>query len=151
MGDNKCAYEGCNALEFRTSRYCLRHKDGPKTTLINEINPVKNEISEGVNMANTSTLSHNNVIWFLAGLFAGPSFAIIMGILSEFLFQIGGESIAVFTMFIISPLVYIIGIVWGFRSNGPTGFSFGLLVTPLVFGLFVLFLIYIISEEGLFM
>ena len=151
MGDNKCAYEGCNALEFRTSRYCLRHKDGPKTTLINEINPVKNEISEGENMANTSTLSHNNIIWFLAGLFAGPSFAIIMGSLSEFLFQIGGEAIAVFTMFIVLPLVYIIGIVWGFRSNGPTGFSFGLLVTPLVFGLFVLFLIYIISEEGLFM
>ncbi len=28
MGERKCAYEGCNALEFRTSGYCLRHKDG---------------------------------------------------------------------------------------------------------------------------
>ena len=27
-GERKCAYEGCNALEFRTSGYCLRHKDG---------------------------------------------------------------------------------------------------------------------------
>ena len=28
MGERKCAYEGCNALEFRTSGYCLRHKGG---------------------------------------------------------------------------------------------------------------------------
>ena len=28
MGERKCAFEGCNALEFRTSGYCLRHKDG---------------------------------------------------------------------------------------------------------------------------
>ena len=28
MGERKCAFEGCNALEFRTTRYCLRHKDG---------------------------------------------------------------------------------------------------------------------------
>ena len=28
MGERKCAYEGCNALEFRTSGYCLRHKNG---------------------------------------------------------------------------------------------------------------------------
>ena len=27
MGENKCAFEGCNALEFRTTGYCLRHKD----------------------------------------------------------------------------------------------------------------------------
>jgi len=27
MGERKCAYEGCNALEFRTSGYCLRHKE----------------------------------------------------------------------------------------------------------------------------
>ena len=28
MGERKCAFEGCNALEFRTSGYCLRHKGG---------------------------------------------------------------------------------------------------------------------------
>ena len=36
MGDRKCAFEGCNALEFRTSGYCLRHK-GSST---DEENPV---------------------------------------------------------------------------------------------------------------
>ena len=28
MGERTCAFEGCNALEFRTTGYCLRHKDG---------------------------------------------------------------------------------------------------------------------------
>jgi len=28
MGERNCASEGCNALEFRTSGFCLRHKDG---------------------------------------------------------------------------------------------------------------------------
>ena len=28
MGDRNCAFEGCNALEFRTSGYCLRHRGG---------------------------------------------------------------------------------------------------------------------------
>ena len=48
MGERKCAYEGCNALEFRTSGYCLRHKDGnpqEKTPPISNIDaPVSNSI-----------------------------------------------------------------------------------------------------------
>ena len=28
MGERKCAFEACNALELRTTGYCLRHKDG---------------------------------------------------------------------------------------------------------------------------
>ena len=28
VGDRKCEFDGCNALEFRTSGYCLRHRDG---------------------------------------------------------------------------------------------------------------------------
>ena len=27
VGERNCAFDGCNALEFRTSGYCLRHKD----------------------------------------------------------------------------------------------------------------------------
>ena len=27
MGERNCAFDGCNALEFRSSGYCLRHKD----------------------------------------------------------------------------------------------------------------------------
>ena len=42
MGERKCAYEGCKALEFRTSGFCLRHKDSSNeikkvsSTLVNE-------------------------------------------------------------------------------------------------------------------
>tara|TARA_Y100000768_G_scaffold388837_1_gene387751 strand:- start:2947 stop:3402 length:456 start_codon:yes stop_codon:yes gene_type:complete len=151
MGDNKCAYDGCNALEFRTSGYCLKHRDGPKTILISEINPIKKEISEDIDLIKSPNPKYNNFIWFPIGLFAGPAIAIIMITISEILFDIGGEGIAVFSICVILPLIYIIGIVWGLRSNGPTGFSLGLSVTPLVFGLFVLFLIFIISEEGIFM
>ena len=28
MGKKQCAFEGCKALEFRTTEYCLRHKGG---------------------------------------------------------------------------------------------------------------------------
>jgi len=28
VGERKCGFDGCNALEFRTSGFCLRHKDG---------------------------------------------------------------------------------------------------------------------------
>tara|TARA_B100000459_G_scaffold147350_1_gene116631 strand:- start:3125 stop:3571 length:447 start_codon:yes stop_codon:yes gene_type:complete len=27
MGERKCAFDGCNALEFRATGYCLRHKE----------------------------------------------------------------------------------------------------------------------------
>ena len=35
MGERKCAFDGCNALEFRTSGYCLRHKG----SLVSESSP----------------------------------------------------------------------------------------------------------------
>ena len=48
MGERKCAYEGCNALEFRTPGDCLRHKDGnpqEKTPAISNIDaPVSTSI-----------------------------------------------------------------------------------------------------------
>ena len=40
MGDRKCELDGCNAFEFRTSGYCLRHKDGRA-----EIKPDARELS----------------------------------------------------------------------------------------------------------
>ena len=40
VGNRKCDFEGCNALEFRTSRYCLRHKGGlPDEKRIYSTNP----------------------------------------------------------------------------------------------------------------
>ena len=53
MGERKCAFEGCNALEFRTSGYCLRHKG--------EIPKVDEESdnSEYIVYANLESRSHN--------------------------------------------------------------------------------------------
>ena len=51
MGERKCAYEGCKALEFRTSRYCLRHKDGnpqEKTPAISKIDAPASTPIKGV-------------------------------------------------------------------------------------------------------
>ena len=31
MGERKCAFDGCNALEFRTTGYCLRHREGEQS------------------------------------------------------------------------------------------------------------------------
>ena len=40
VGSRKCDFEGCNALEFRTSGYCLRHKGGlPEEKRIYSTNP----------------------------------------------------------------------------------------------------------------
>jgi hypothetical protein len=36
MGERKCAFEGCNALEFRTSGYCLRHKEEASLEVLGE-------------------------------------------------------------------------------------------------------------------
>ncbi len=48
MGERNCGFEGCNALEFRTSGYCLRHKDGnpqEKTPVVSNIDtPGSNSI-----------------------------------------------------------------------------------------------------------
>ena len=37
MGERNCAFDGCNALEFRTSGYCLRHKEEAPLEGLNRI------------------------------------------------------------------------------------------------------------------
>ena len=51
MGERKCAFDGCNALEFRTTGYCLRHRDGEPsqemTTLESRSSGEKVSLKEG--------------------------------------------------------------------------------------------------------
>ena len=51
MGERKCAFDGCNALEFRITGYCLRHKDGEPsqemTTLESRSSGEKVSLKEG--------------------------------------------------------------------------------------------------------
>ena len=53
MGERKCGFDGCNALEFRTTGYCLRHKDGERVLK---------------NMAEEKENTSNDWILFLVGI-----------------------------------------------------------------------------------
>ncbi len=49
MGERNCAFEGCNALEFRTSGYCLRHKgnsSGERNPVITDTDVVDSESAQ---------------------------------------------------------------------------------------------------------
>tara|TARA_B100000927_G_scaffold93364_1_gene75379 strand:- start:731 stop:1141 length:411 start_codon:yes stop_codon:yes gene_type:complete len=50
VGERKCGFDGCNALEFRTTGYCLRHKDGEPSqevfTLEGRSSEVKGSLKE---------------------------------------------------------------------------------------------------------
>jgi len=43
MGKRNCAFEGCNALEFRTSGYCLKHNGHTSEEGKNDIMSVDSE------------------------------------------------------------------------------------------------------------
>ena len=43
MGERNCAFEGCNALEFRTSGYCLKHNGHTSEEGKNDIISVDSE------------------------------------------------------------------------------------------------------------
>ena len=77
MGENKCAFEGCNALEFRTTGYCLRHKDGnpdEKTPAISNIDSTESTSVKSVFgfilMMFGISMIITGVVWFMDG---GPS------------------------------------------------------------------------------
>jgi hypothetical protein len=49
MGERKCAFNGCNALEFRATEYCLKHKEeGLDIKKINTMEDPGNEEREKV-------------------------------------------------------------------------------------------------------
>ena len=45
MGERTCAFDGCNSLEFRTTGFCLKHKDEvfKQKSETNQINFAKNK------------------------------------------------------------------------------------------------------------
>lgn len=61
MGERKCTFEGCNALEFRTTGYCLRHKD----EVANEKNPTISNIDSA---KSNSIKSFFGIILIIIGL-----------------------------------------------------------------------------------
>ena len=81
MGERKCAYLGCNALEFRASEFCLRHKD--------ENNDTKKVYSTIVN----ESLEVNQV----------PLYISILKVIGALLLIVGG-SILLFGILLMFPL-----------------------------------------------
>ena len=61
MGERKCAFEDCNALEFRTTGYCFRHKDG----VANEKKPTISNIDSA---KSNSIKSFIGIILIIIGL-----------------------------------------------------------------------------------
>ena len=126
MGERKCGYEGCNALEFRTTGYCLRHKDGkhdeknhdeisvesnpePKTA---ESNPEPRKIDD-----------RPTSLGFKKGFLYTPiSLAIASLLLQDVC------SVWLFFGAVIPPISYLNG-----RSQFSMGFAMGSIVGVLVF------------------
>jgi len=87
VGENKCAFEGCNALEFRTTGYCLRHKDGTpdeKTPAISNIDSTESTSIKSVFgfilMMFGISMIITGVVWFMedGNHWYGQTFGIIM-------------------------------------------------------------------------
>ena len=117
MGERKCGIEGCNALEFRTPGYCLRHKDG-KTDEKNQI-----EISVESNPEPKKNDDRPTSLGFKKGFFYTPLCLAIASLVLEDVC-----SVWLFFGAIIPPISYLNG-----RSQFSMGFAMGSIVGVLVF------------------
>ena len=100
MGERKCGFDGCNALEFRTSGYCLRHKGGLPYEKTRYFKTPGNKRPEPVTTTDPLlipkiALGYVPFVWFLLFLtslgsdaFAGYYFFIYSGMCLVFLLPI---------------------------------------------------------------
>tara|TARA_B110001450_G_scaffold257022_1_gene290346 strand:- start:7773 stop:8195 length:423 start_codon:yes stop_codon:yes gene_type:complete len=117
VGERNCAFSGCNALEFRNTEYCLRHKDAgsksmaPPTKTIVENNYTdqreKNTYGEG---------NFRKFTWFVIGIIFLP----LLIFLPRFPISI-------------IPMILIFGLFLDFRKNGWKFFTLGLLTSIIIF------------------
>ena len=125
MGERKCAFEGCNALEFRTNGYCLRHKDeGPK-----EKTPAISKIAspESTNMGEGEGGMEFEWSLFLIGIPAsyfgyrclqiGPTNGWFSGLIDPIVLICGVVSLLIGLYFLLSPLIVRFG--FGFDNSSP--------------------------------
>lgn len=121
VGKRNCAFDSCNALEFRSSEYCLKHnKDEEQTEAIPmEIMPqsstllIKNPIDDKT----------HSVGGFIIGFWFTPIFLVIISLL------VGDVcSVWLFLGILIPPISYLIG-----RNKFSIGFALGSLIGVLIF------------------
>ena len=138
MGERKCAFEGCNALEFRTTGYCLRHKGGlPEEKIAYSGTPDEDgqEIIPDPLLIPKIALGYVPFVWFLLFLtsFGSDAFA--------------GFSILVFSgmcLVFLLPLyaVYLVRLTWLRFKDGTLTLSvsiFHILSFIVPFGWFLFF------------
>ncbi len=115
MGERKCAIEGCNALEFRTSGVCLRHRDEGATD--RSVTAAKPE-NEGGGSTESSTASVSEAIGAIM-IFIGGSMSLV-----GFFWLFDGYVVAQMagaTLLVIGILFLQIGLVL-YRGSGTSGF-----------------------------
>ena len=117
MGKRNCGFEGCNALEFRSMGYCLRHKD--------EAHDEKNQIENSVesNPEPKKIDDRPRSLGFKKGFIYTP---LSLAIASLFLQDVC--SVWLFFGAIIPPISYLNG-----RTKFSMGFALGSIVGVLVF------------------
>ena len=140
MGDRKCGFDGCNALEFRTSGYCLRHKGGLPYEKTRYFKTPEKKRSESLITTNPLlipkiALGYVPFVWFFI-----------------FLTSLGSDTFAAYNIFISSgmflvilmPLyaVYLVRLTWQRFKDGTLTSSVSILhilsfIVP--FGWFLLF------------
>ena len=121
MGERKCAYDGCNALEFRTSGHCLRHKGGlpcEKTRYFETPEKPRPEPATTTDplLIPKIALGYVPFTWFLL-----------------FLTSLGSDAFAGYYLFIYSGLclvfllplyaVYLVGLTWQRFKDGTLTLS----------------------------
>tara|TARA_Y100000768_G_scaffold360626_1_gene318007 strand:- start:176 stop:628 length:453 start_codon:yes stop_codon:yes gene_type:complete len=126
MGERKCAYEGCNALEFRTSGYCLRHKDGKNDEKKKDGVSVKSNPEPKTAYLNPEPKKIDDrptSLGFKKGFFYTPLGLAIASLLLQDVC-----SVWLFFGAVIPPISYLNG-----RSQFSMGFAMGSIVGVLVF------------------
>jgi hypothetical protein len=121
VGERKCVFDGCNALEFRTSGFCLRHKDGRTESIPLNKESEASEIPES--SVNTGIDETKMSTGFGKGFFYIPLFLATASLLLQDLC-----SVWLFFGAIIPPISFLSG-----RNKFSKGFALGSLVGILVF------------------
>ena len=110
MGDRKCDFDGCNALEFRTSGYCLRHKDGRAEIKLDIRKPGTRELSgKGLFDVMSKLLGITIVALVLASIFF-PIHAFLFATSMANLLagtSNGDESLMLSPIFCIIPVLFV--------------------------------------------
>jgi len=125
VGERNCGFEGCNALEFRTTGYCLRHKDENPSEKIPVIPSIASPESTDMGEKNGGT--GNEWDLFLIGipvsligyrvLLVEPIIGWYEGLINPIVQICGIVSLLIGVSFLLSPLIVRFG--FGFDNSPP--------------------------------